>query len=140
MLAADAQSLDTVSVSLTLRSQDWAWAVGKLGAGNDSTERVKIRSMRDAIRTANPATWQTNVTLSNIPGRIVMWIYNSFVTAPFDEMMAMGNTNAERITIYTNIRAINNSAVQLYIGIIDTALANQFIESRKRGKEILLDN
>lgn len=134
------QSLDTVSVSLTLRAQDWAWLVGKYGAGQDSASKVKIRAIRTAMIAANPATWTTNVTINNIPGNIVIWAYNQYNQAGFGEIVNMGTTNAERMTIYTTIRAITNSAVQYFIGVVDGNFSNQFINTRQQGKQILLDN
>ena len=133
------QNLDTVSVSLTLRSQDWAWGVGKYGAGNDSISRARIRAIRTAIIAANPATWTTNVTIT-VPGVVVMYLYNSFVYAPFSEVLQMGNNTAERTTIYTNIRAINNTALQYHIGLTDGSFPAQFINTRNAGKSIVLDN
>ena len=134
------QSLDTVNVSITLRAQDWAWAVGKYGTGNDSTSKARIRALRTAIMAANPPTWTTNVTINNVNGHVVMWIYNAFLYAPFGEVLPMGNNIAERTTIYTNIRAINNSALQYFIGASDAGAANRFILSRQDGKGILMDN
>ena len=134
------QNLDTVRVSLTLRAQDWAWGVGKYGAGTDSISRVRIRAVRTAMLAANPASWTTNVTINNVPGVVVMYLYNSFVYAPFSEVLQMGNTTAERTTIYTNIRAINNSALQYYIGSTDGSFPAQFINTRNVGKSIVLDN
>jgi len=134
------QNLDTVRVSLTLRAQDWAWGVGKYGAGTDSISRVRIRAVRTAMLAANPASWTTNVTINNVPGVVVMYLYNSFVYAPFSEVLQMGNTTAERTTIYTNIRAINNSALQYHIGVTDGGFPTLFINTRNAGKSILLDN
>lgn len=74
-----AQNIDTVSVSVTLRAQDWAWAVGKFGAGNDSLSR-------------------------------------------------------------TRIRAINNPALQYYIGLVDGNATSRYTSARQDGKSILLDN
>jgi hypothetical protein len=54
--------------------------------------------------------------------------------------MNMGSTTAERTTIYTTIRNINNSAIQYYIGVIDANFSNQFINNRQSGKSILMDN
>lgn len=139
-ISGAAQSLDTVSVSVTLRSQDWAWAVGKYGSGTDSLSRARIRAIRTAILAANPQTWTTNVTINNVPGVVVMYLYNSFVYAPFSEVLQMGSTTAERATIYTNIRAINNSALQYFIGVTDGAFTNSFINNRNVGKSILMDN
>lgn len=135
-----AQNLDTVNVSVTLRAQDWAWAIGKYGAGNDSTGRARIRALRTAITTANPPTWATSVTINNVNGNVVMWIYNQFIHAGFGEVLAMGTNSAERTTIYTNIRAINNSALQYWIGVSDASLTNNFTNSRNEGKTILIDN
>jgi len=138
-LNAYSQNIDTVSVSLTLRAQDWAWGVGKYGAGTDSISRARIRAIRTAMLAANPASWTTNVTIT-VPGVVVMYLYNSFVYAPFSEVLQMGNNTAERSTIYTNIRAISNSALQYHIGLTDGQFPAQFINIRNSGKSILLDN
>ena len=135
-----AQNLDTVQVSLTLRAQDWAWVVSKYGSGNDSTDISEIRNIRTQLQAQNPATWTTNATLTSVSGRLIISFYASYASAGFQEIQNMGNTNGERATIWTNIRALSNSAIQYYIGVIDGGHANQFINTRKRGKEILLDN
>lgn len=137
---AKSQNIDTVSVSLTLRAQDWAWGVGRYGDGEDSISRARIRAIRIAMLSANPASWTTNVTINNVPGVVVMYLYNSFLYAPFGEVLQMGNTTAERTTIYTNIRAINNSALQYHIGLTDGNFPNSFLRLRNLGKSILLDN
>lgn len=134
------QNLDTVSADLTLRAQDWAWLIGTIGTGGDSTEIVRIRAVRTAMIAANPPTWNTNVTVNSVPGRILLRIYQAYLNAPFGEMIAMGSTNAERTTIYTNVRAINNSALQYFIGVMDSNKSNEFINKRQTGKFILLDN
>jgi len=135
-----AQNLDTVQVSLTLRAQDWAWLVGKYGHGSDSTDKSEIRNIRTQLQAQNPATWTTNATCTSVSGRLIIAFYNSYANCGFQEVINMGSTNNERMTIYNNIRAISNSAVQYYIGVIDGGLSNQFINTRKNGKEILLDN
>lgn len=134
------QNIDTVSVSVTLRAQDWAWAVGKYGHGNDSLSRTRIRAVRTAMIAANPQNWNTNITINNVPGPIVLFIYQTFMGCGFGEMLAMGSNNAERTTIYTNIRAINNSVLQYHIGTIDAGMAAQFTLFRNNGKSIILDN
>jgi hypothetical protein len=134
-----AQNLDTASASITLRAQDWAWLVGKHGAGNDSTERVAIRNIRAAVLLANPQTWTATVTIT-VKGRVVIWMYNAFCSAGFQEIINMGSTTGERTTIYTTIRNIDNSAIQYYIGVIDANFSNQFINNRQSGKSILMDN
>ena len=135
-----AQNLDTVTVNLTLRSQDWAWLVGKLGAGGDSTERTQIRSLRAQMIAANPTTWTENVQVTGIKGRVIIWMYSTYCSAGFQEIINMGSNIAERTTIWTNIRALSNSAIQYYIGVIDGNFSSQFINTRQSGKSILLDN
>lgn len=140
-IGAMCQRIDTVTVSsLTLRAQDWAWLVGKYGEGADSTSKVKIRAIREQMRAANPATWAANVAISNIPGNMTLWMYNAFNNAAFGEVFNMGSTQAERVNIYTQIRAINNSALQYFIGVIDGQGTTLFIRTREFGKHILLDN
>lgn len=133
------QNPDTANVSLTLRAQDWAWLIGKYGAGSDSLSRVRIRNLRAAMLAANPATWTTNVTLT-VNGRIVVWAYDTYSRAGFGEIINMGANNAERTVIYTNIRALNNAAIQYYIGLIDGNMSSEFLNTRQQGKQILLDN
>lgn len=137
---AKSQTLDTVNVSLTMRAQDWAWAIGKYGTGTDSASMARVRAIRTAIIAANPASWTTNVTINDLSGKQVMFIYNTFISAPFGEVLAMGNNTAERTTIYTNIRAISNSALQYFIGKSDTRAGQRYTNSRGDGKAIILDN
>lgn len=134
------QSLDTVSVSLTLRSQDWAWAIGQYGEGDDSATRVKIRAIRTAIIAANPQTWTTNVTINSLSGKVVFGIYKLFCRASFNTIIQMGTTTAERTTIYTNIKALTNSALQTFITSEDLIYSNEFIRIRTKGKNIVIDN
>lgn len=138
--ASYSQNPDTVNVSLTLRAQDWAWGIAKIGAGSDSATRAKIRVIRDAIRAINPPTWTTSVTINSVNGVIILGIYRQWMACPSGVLLAMGNTTAERATIYTNIRAINNSALQYYIGFIDANAANIYTSERQTGKAILIDN
>lgn len=139
-IKCSSQNLDTVNVSLTLRAQDWAWAVGKYGSGGDSLSRARIRHLRTAIIAANPPTWTTNVTINNVSGNVVIWIYNAFCNAGFAEVFAMGATTAERTTIYNNIKAVNNSTIQYHIGATDATGVGQFLQHRSIGKTIILDN
>lgn len=139
-LFSSSQSLDTVSVSLTLRSQDWAWAIGEYGEGSDSASRVKVRQIRQAIITANPQTWGATVQINNLPGKVVFSIYRLFCAAPFSVVFSMGNTTAERATIFTNIRAINNAALQFFISLQDSQHLSEFERARNKGKNIILDN
>lgn len=135
-----AQNLDTVFVSLTLRSQDWAWAIGQYGEGADSISRAKIRQVRAAMIAANPATWTTNVTINNVPGNIVLHIYRSFLNCPFGVVLAMGTTTSERTTIYTNIRALTHPVIVSYVAQTDLFPPEEYIRVRTRGKNIVLDN
>jgi hypothetical protein len=134
------RTLDSVQVSLTLRAQDWAWCVGRFGDGVDSASRAEIRNVRSQLITLNPPTWTSNATITSVSGNLVIAFYSFYSYAGFGEAQAMGNTNAEKTTIYTNIRAIADTIVQKHIAIVDQNLANQYTNTRKVGKSILLDN
>lgn len=133
------QRVDTVNVSVTLRAQDWAWGVGRLGIGSDSATRTKVRAIRNAIRLANPASWTTPVSIT-VNGTILLSLYKDWISCPAGVMLNMGNNQAERAIIYTTIRAINNSALQYFIGVIDANAANIYTSERATGKQILIDN
>ncbi len=134
------QNIDTVSVSLTIPAQGWAWAIGEYGEGNDSLTRKKVRDIRTSIIAANPVNWATNVQINNVPGKIVLAIYRIFCHAPFNIVIQMGSNNVERTVIYNNIRAINNSALQYFITQIDEYYLSDFINTRSKGKTIIIDN
>lgn len=134
------QNIDTASASLTLKAKHWAWAIGTYGEGQDSATRSKIRAIRVAIVAANPATWETNVTINNLSGKVIVGIYQIFCNASFNIVLQMGANTAERTEIYTNIRAITNSAIQNWITQYDATFANEYIRVRNIGKNIVMDN
>lgn len=135
------QNLDTVSANLTLRARDWGWSIGKYGHGTDSATQKKVRQIRDAVQLANPqAPYNSNVTVNNLSGKVIYEIYKMYVNATFGEYMNMGSTDAERRTIFTNIRAINNSALQYFIGITDGRYGTIYTDAASNGKSILIDN
>lgn len=134
-------SLDGVTASLTLEKRHWFWAVSKYGEGQDSISRARIRALRTAIIAANPATDATNVTLNNVPGEIIVFIYTAYLNnCSTGEYLQMGSTDAERRTIYTNVRAIANSCVQANISSIDTQATLNYNSSIGKGKSIVFDN
>lgn len=134
-------SLDGVTTSLTLEKRHWFWAVAKYGDGNDSISRARIRALRTAILAANPATDATNVTLNNVPGEIITFIYFSYINnCSTGEYLQMGSTDAERRTIYTNIRGIAQSCIQAYIAVIDANIIAMYNGQISKGKSIVFDN
>ena len=141
---ADAQipsfrNLDTVRFSLTMRAQDYGWLIGRYGDGSDSITRAEVRNIRTQLLALNPPNWTTSVTVTKISGNMVLTFYSIFASCPFQEVQAMGNTNGERVTIYNAIRAITDTTIQQRIVMIDQSHADQFVQTRKRGKQILLD-
>lgn len=138
---AYAQRLDTARVTITLRAYDWGWGIGKYGAGEDSMMKSEVRKIRDSIRLANPQNRGTNVTIRNVSGRVAVALFSLYLSAPTGETgKFFGNTAAERATIYTNIKAISNSAVQYWVGYLEGVYANTPDESFNRGKNYILDN
>jgi hypothetical protein len=131
---ANCQTIDTVSVrNLQLQAQDWAWLVGKYGDTNeDSATSYQVRRIRDKIRTVNPASWTTNVTIDSIPGKIVLAMYNGVKNAPAGEI-------ASRYAAITS--AISGKSNMIYwTNIADAIWAGYYTKFRDRGKTILLDN
>lgn len=128
------------TVNLTLRSQDWAWLIGRIGSGNDSAERQAVRNVRTQILAANPPTWNTNVQITGIKEKHIVRMYLEYNRASFGEMMNLGATNAERTTIYNNIRALVNTYIQTQITVIDNSWTTEFTNNRSQGKSIVLDN
>lgn len=133
-------NLDTASVSVTLRYKDWKFAVGKYGVGDNNVSRPRIRALRNAVRAANPANDNTNITINNVNGTIVMAIYDAFLNAPFGQVLAMGSNTAERTFIYTQIRAINNSAIQTAIANSDASGVSAYNALLIDGGDILFEN
>lgn len=133
-VSAKAQSIDTVLVrNLSFQAQDWAWIVGHYNDVNaDSATASQFRKIRDKIRTANPASWSTTVTIDSLPGKIVLQMYNAVKLANAGEIAAR----------YTAIvTAITSKANMVYwTNIVDAALTNVYNQRRDRGKSMLMDN
>lgn len=127
------QSLDTVTVNLTLRAGDWAFIAGSVRP-DDSLEVLTLRRLRDSVRTANPATFNTNVRFNSIPGSIVFKIYVFVKQIPITLYEQVG-TN-----INTQIKAIPNSTLQSFITAFDNQANSEYLNRRTRGKFILFDN
>lgn len=127
------QSLDTVTVNLTLRSGDWAFIAGSVQV-DDSLEVLTLRRLRDTVRTANPANFTTNVRFNSIPGRIVFRMYVYVKQLPITLYEQVG-TN-----INTQIKAIPNTTLQNFITAFDNQANQEYINRRTKGKFILFDN
>jgi hypothetical protein len=141
IIYAQSCSLDGVAASLTLEKRHWFWAVAKYGDGHDSLSRARIRALRTAILAANPATDATNVTLNNVPGEIITFIYFSYLNnCSAGEYLQMGSTDAERRTIYTNVRGIAQGCIQAYIAVIDANVIALYNGQISKGKSIVFDN
>lgn len=127
------QSLDTVTVNLTLKSGDWAFIAGSI-QNADSFTLVQLRRLRDTIRLANPGNFNTNVRFNSIPGNTVYLIYTSVKTEPITVYEQIG-TN-----INTQIKAIVNTTLQNFLTAFDNLANTYYMNRRTRGKNILLDN
>lgn len=126
-------SAQTVA-SVTLQSQDWAYLIGKniSSVYADSTSASEFRKIRDQIRTANPASWTTNVVITDVPEWVVMAFYRTVKTANAGEIVSR----------YTAITTQIESKAQLstQIATFNATIANDFTRARSAGKTIVMDN
>lgn len=125
--------------NLQLEVRHWYWAVNKFGPGTDSTSQSRIRGLRTQLIAANPADSTTLVTITNVPNDIIVGIYSFYATCSFSEYFLMGSTDAERRTIFTNIRAIVTACVVTAVSNIDNNRSTQYWQGNKNGKAILKD-
>lgn len=132
-MLSKAQNLDTVTVNLTLRAGDWAFLVGRTQS-LDSANLVQVRRLRDTIRLANPATFNTTVRFSNIPAKVVFKMYVVLKTLPTTLYEQLGNNASNAI------KAIPNTTLQTFITDFDNQAQAEFIITRNLGKNLLIDN
>lgn len=126
--------------NLQLEVRHWYWAVNKFAPiGVDSTMQSRIRGLRTQLIAANPADSTTLVTITNVPNEIITSIYQFYSNCPFSEYFLMGSTDAERRTIFTNIRAIVTPCVVAAVASIDADRQSQYWQGNKNGKAILKD-
>jgi hypothetical protein len=120
--------------SYTFQSQEWAWLIGKnVNAINtDSTAATEFRKIRDQIRTANPATWTTNVTVTNVPDWVGMAFYRTVKTANAGEIAARYSA------ITTQIEGKASLATD--IATFNLKLTSDYERVRAIGKTIVMDN
>ncbi len=131
-------SLDGVTASLTLQFRHWKWAASKIGIGTDSVSTNRMRAFRTQMLAANPATDATNVTINNIPGEVIVEIYRLYIfNNSFAEYFQMGSTDAERRTIFTNIRALANSCIVSNVAVIDSQSTGFYNNTLTRGMYII---
>lgn len=128
-----AQTLDTVNVNLTLRASDWAFLVGRIQS-TDSATLVQVRRLRDTIRLANPATFNTTVRYNSIPAKVVFKMYVVLKTLHVSLYEQVG------VNASNQIKAIPNTTLQNFITAFDNEAAAQYLEIRTMGKNILIDN
>lgn len=120
--------------SYTFQSQDWAWLIGKNinSINSDSTSASEFRKIRDAIRTANPAAWTTNVTVTNIPDWVGIAFYRTVKTS------GAGEIAARYTAITTQIEGKASLATQ--IATYNTRITADFDRVKLIGKTIVMDN
>jgi hypothetical protein len=119
--------------SYTFQAQDWAWLIGKNvhAINTDSTAATEFRKIRDAIRTANPASWTTNVTVNTVPDWVGMAFYKTVKTASAGEIAA-------RYTAITS-QIEGKASLASQIATFNAVLLADFNRSRDIGKFITMD-
>jgi|SRR6185503_10327635 len=133
--------LTGISANLTFQYRHWKWAVSKIGDGLDSTGRARIRAFRAQVLAANPATDATNVTINNVPGEVIIFIYRQYIfNNTFAEYFNMGSTDAERRTIFTNIRALVDACIVSRVAAVDAQALAFYNSQLSIGKSIIKDD
>lgn len=129
------QNLDTVLIrpGLTFTAERWAWLIGNFGdIYPDSATATEARRIRLEIKTANPASWSTNVTVDSIKGTFAMSFYRMIKTANAGEIA----THYAAIT--SAIEGV--SIMSTFISNYNSFLLADYNRKRDRGKSIVMDN
>lgn len=122
-----------ILISLGSAAQDWAWIFGQYNdTAPDSVTAVEIRRIRTEIKTANPASYTTNVTVDSIKGSFAMAFYRMVKRANAGEI-------APRYTAITSaIEAVPVMAT--FTAAYNATMLSEFNLKRNRGKTIVMDN
>lgn len=128
--------------SYTFQAQDWAWLIGKniTSIYADSTSATEFRKIRDQIRAANPATWTTNVIVTNVPDWVGMAFYRTVKTANAGEIAARYTAITTQIegkaSLASQIAAFNLITSST---IADDNVVSDYERIRNAGKTITMD-
>lgn len=139
VLSLNAMSQCAGNNSLQMQVRHWFWVVNKFGPGTDSVSIAQMRGLRTQMIAANPADSTTLVTINNIPNEIILGIYHHYIRAKVGDYLLMGTTDAERRTIFTNIRAIATPCVVAGVAALDYSNSLEYWLGNKNGKAILKD-
>jgi hypothetical protein len=133
-LVVRAQNIDTVVVkTITFTGEQWAWLIGNYTNVNvDSSSASVFRFIRDKIRTANPPTWTTNVTVDSLPGRIYLDFYKTVKTANAGEIVSRYTSMVNAMRTKTNMLS--------WFDAFDAIMDADFNRKRDAGKHIVMDN
>jgi hypothetical protein len=123
----------TAQNSYTFQAQDWAYLIGKNANSiiNDSTSNTEYRKIRDQIRTANPASWTTNVTVTGVPDWVGLAFYRTIKTSSAGEI-------ATRYTAITS-QIEGKASLATEIAAFNARILADFERSRDLGKYITMD-
>jgi hypothetical protein len=126
--------------SYTFQAQDWAWLIGKNehAINADSTTSTEYRKIRDQIRTANPASWTTNVTVNAVPDFIGIALYRTVKTGNAGEIAARYTAITTQIEGKASL-ATQISAFNLKLTNTDPLNPGDFERARNTGKRITMD-
>lgn len=129
------QDLSGISVSLTLKSGDWAFIAGrKLSVTGDSSSVIYLNRLRDTMLLANPANFNVNVRFNSLPAQLVFNLYVDVRSLPATLYDQVGQN------IFNQIKAISSVPLQNAITNYDNAAATLYTDTRKLGKNFLSDH
>jgi len=143
MWAISQCSIDTASMSLTAQMRHWYEYIDVLGSPLDSTVQKILRGFKSqAIAQCGLCLDSTtSVTINNVPGRMVEFIYTVMINhLNFGDYMLDGTTDAERRTMFTAIRSSTNQCIQAMVTRIDDARRLEKSAGMKRARSVLIQN
>jgi hypothetical protein len=136
ILASVTVKAQTVA-TINFQAQDLAYLIGKneRNINLDSTTSTEFRKIRDQIRAANPASWTTNVILTNVPEWMVMAFYRTVKTANAGEIAA------RYTAITTTIEAKTQLSTQIatFNQKLSGTPTSDYERTRDAGKYIVMD-
>ncbi len=128
------QDLDTAKVrNFTLRAQDWAYAFGGVGVQiGDTVMTDFIAHLQTKIRAIASPTWNTNVTVDQIPLTLVQKLYLKYYNAPASDVTILGTNIGDKL------QAIPEPLFAAWRSEMNAYLNTRFTDRREQGRRFLI--
>ena len=132
--------LTGVNADLTIKFKHWKLLAARIGNGavGDTVANRRMQNFHNQMLVINPANDEVNVTIVNVPGEVIMRIYEIYLfEMNFALYFNMGSTDAERRTIFTAVRALTNPCIIARVAIADAQALNSYANQLSNGNAII---